>query len=113
MISMTTISSAGGAANYMTQQATTEYYAGQSVPSAWEGKGAEMQGLHGEVTAADLTQQLEGKVWEANKETGVLEQKQLGVERNGTLEHRAGWDMSFASPKSVSIESEVFNKEDV
>lgn len=110
---MSTISSAGGISNYMTQQATTEYYAGQAVPSAWEGRGAETQGLQGEVNASDLAKQLEGKVWEPNAVTGVLEEKQLGVTRGGELQHRAGWDLTFAAPKSVSIESEVFNKLDV
>lgn len=114
MISMSSISSAGGTSKYMTDQAATEYYAGQAVPSQWQGQGAEFQGLTGrEVTESDLTRQLEGKVSEFNKDSQQWEEKQLGVTRGGELQHRAGWDLTFAAPKSVSIESEVFANADV
>ena len=114
MISMTCIKNAGGASKYMTEQAVSEYYAGQAVPSEWQGQGAKLQGLEGkEVSTEELTNQLKGKVHELNKETGELQDKQLGVTRGGELQHRAGWDMTFAAPKSVSIESEVFGKADV
>ena len=79
MISMTSITSAGGAAKYMTEQSAVEYYADSKVQSEWKGQGAEIQGLAGkEVTARDLTQQLEGKVTEFSNETGQFEDKELG-----------------------------------
>lgn len=114
MISMSSISSAGGTSKYMTDQAATEYYVGQAVPSQWQGQGSELQGLAGrEVTESDLTKQLEGKVTEFNKDSQQWEEKQLGVTRGGELQHRAGWDLTFAAPKSVSIEAEVFANADV
>jgi len=193
MISMTPITSAGGTAKYHTEpSAAVEYYADQKVQSQWKGQGAEIQGLAGqEVTARDLTQQLEGKVTEFSNETGQFEDKELGrwkvpkakdgevgkggeigkyeagtkvkfghfgseknsvsvdgpnVSRNqqGTVvsmkdsivtvklddgrtatvdtdkyvnlqawEHRCGWDLTFAPSKSVSLESELFGKDDV
>lgn len=120
MISMSSIKSAGGTSKYMTEQAATEYYAGQAVPSQWQGRGAEIQGLAGrEVTESELTKQLEGKVTEFNRNKQQWEEKQLKkMEKNkdtGEMEnkHRAGWDFTFSAPKSVSIQSEVFGNTDV
>ena len=110
MISMKTITSAGGAAKYLAEQAEAEYYTGQSVPSQWHGKGAELQGLFGPVSYDDLVKQLEGRVKEQG-EDGTLNDVQLGVERKGELQHRCGWDLTFSAPKSVSIESEVFGRD--
>lgn len=114
MISLTSISSAGGMSKYMTTQAITEYYAGQEVPSQWQGRGAEFQGLAGRpVGEAELTKQLEGKVIEFNQGTQKWEENQLGVIRGGELKHRAGWDFTFAPPKSVSMEACVYGHQDV
>lgn len=113
MISKSPIKNAVGAAKYMTEQAATEYYAGQAVPSEWLGKGAELQGLAGEVTSEELTNQLLGNVKELDKDSGELVDKHLFKMKDGEQNHRAGWDFTFAPPKSVSIESEVFGKLDV
>ena len=114
MISMSSIKSAVGASKYMSGQAAAEYYAGQQVPSQWLGQGAEHQGLAGrEVAESDLTKQLEGKVIEFNKISGQWEEIQLGVQRGGGLQHRAGWDLTFSAPKSVSLEAEVFGNANV
>ncbi len=115
MISMSSIGSASGTSKYMTEQASVEYYTDQQSPSKWEGQGAETQGLAGrEVTEKDLTDQLEGKVSVYNKESEQFEEKQLGRKNaDGEIQHRAGWDMTFAAPKSVSVESEVFANKDV
>lgn len=122
MISMNAIGSAGGAASYYTtEQAAIEYYADEAVPSQWHGQGAEINGLDGGVKAEDLTRILEGKVKEVTKDAQGNEQtteKQLGRtvidEKTGERksDHRAGWDLTFSAPKSVSIEAEIFgNKE--
>jgi conjugative relaxase-like TrwC/TraI family protein len=123
MISMNAIGSAGGAATYYTQeQAAIEYYAGEAVPSQWHGKGAEINGLEGAVKAEDLAKILEGKVKEVTKDANGVEQtteKQLGRtvtdEKTGESknEHRAGWDLTFSAPKSVSIEIAVFGNKDL
>ena len=107
MISMDSIDDAAGAASYYTSHGRAEYYADQEVPSSWSGKGAEIGGLAGEVTADDLTRMLLGRV----KEGGI--EVQLGrtvtdKDGNKVNDHRAGWDMTFAPSKSVSMEAEVF-----
>ncbi len=123
MISMNEIGSAGGAATYYTQeQAAIEYYAGEAVPSQWHGKGAEINGLEGAVKAEDLTKILEGKVKEVTKDANGVEQTtetQVGrkVKDKTTgetkIDHRAGWDLTFSAPKSVSIEIGVFGNKDL
>lgn len=114
MISISHLKSAAGAARYMTEQGRAEYYADGKVKSEWAGRGAEHQGLAGrEVESRDLVTQLEGKVQEFNKATGKWEEVQLGVHRNGDLQHRAGWDLTFGAPKSVTLESEVWGHDDV
>lgn len=122
MISMSAIGSAGGAATYYTQeQAAIEYYADEVAPSQWHGNGAEINGLSGSVSAKDLKDVLDGKVKEVSlddKGRETIKEVKLGrtvVNEKGTkeVEHRAGWDMTFSAPKSVSIESEVFGNKDV
>lgn len=118
MISMNAISSAGGAAKYYTDQARIEYYSDESVPSSWGGQGSKAMGLSGEVVGEDLTSVLNGKVLEVDSE-GNAREVQLGrttIDKDSgdrKIEHRAGWDLTFAPPKSVSIESEVFGKSEV
>ncbi len=117
MISMSAISNAGGAANYYTAQAKIEYYANEVVPSAWGGRGAEILGFSGPVSAETLTQVLSGTVSE--QQDGPSRPVTLGrtvIDKEAgerVTEHRAGWDLTFAPPKSVSIESEVFGRQGV
>ncbi len=122
MISMNAISSAGGAARYYTEQAAVEYYTNQAVPSIWAGAGAALNGLAGEVSAQALTDLLSGKVQErAPGKDGAQEVRTVQLGRTAidkqtgekTIEHRAGWDLTFAPSKSVSIEAEVFGKQEV
>ena len=119
MISMNAISSAGGAANYYTAQAEIEYYANEIVPSAWGGRGLAFAGYSGTVSAEDLTQALAGEVRERGDADGEFKQVRLGrtvIDKETgerVIEHRAGWDLTFAPPKSVSLESEVFGRQDV
>ena len=110
MISFSTITSASAAANYYSDvQKAAEYYdAGGRVPSRWIGSGAALQGLRAEVGRAALRDQLSGKVHDRD---GTA--RQLGIQRAGEWQHRAGWDFIVSALKSVSIESLVHNRDDV
>ncbi len=109
MISFSQISSAAQAADYYSDlKKAAEYYDGGKVPSRWLGAGAALQNLHGEVGRAALRDQLSGKVRDASGEA-----RQLGIQRGGEWQHRAGWDFTVSAPKSVSIESLVHNRADV
>jgi conjugative relaxase-like TrwC/TraI family protein len=94
--SVSALTSSGQAASYY--ESAGEYYAdgGQS-PSEWQGKGAEELGLSGDVDRDQFRDLLDGKVAD----------QQLGTTRDGTLEHRPGWDVTLSAPKSVSIMAEV------
>ena len=110
MISFSGITSAAKAADYYSDlQKAAEYYSGEGrVPSRWTGQGAALQGLRGEVGRDALRAQLSGQVRDAD---GA--ERRLGIQRGGEWQHRAGWDLSPAAPKSVSIEALVHGKTDV
>ncbi len=110
MISFSAITSASAAADYYSDvQRAAEYYdAAGRVPSRWIGTGASLQNLRGEVGRDALRSQLSGKVRDAD---GAV--RQLGIQRAGEFQHRAGWDFTVSAPKSVSIESLVHNRTDV
>ena len=110
MISFSTISSASSAADYYSDvQKAAEYYGdGGRVPSRWLGSGAAIQNLHGEVGRDALRAQLSGAVRDADGQ-----QRQLGIQRGGEFQHRAGWDFTVSAPKSVSIEALVHGRDDV
>ena len=115
---MSAIGSAAGAASYYTtEQAKIEYYAGEVVPSAWGGKGAEINGLAGHVEASDLSRLLAGHVNEVGPDGDAQRVQSAHRDRRKTgqktTEHRAGWDMTFSAPKSVSIEAEVYGQKGV
>ncbi|PJG65170.1 MobF family relaxase [Acinetobacter seifertii] len=75
----------------------------------WYGRGAQVLGINGEqIEANTFKDLLEGRV----------EDQQLGRVRkdeNGQsyVDHRAGIDLTFSAPKSVSIMAEVFENQDV
>lgn len=60
----------------------------------WQGQGAERLGLDGTVGRIEFQALLEGRLPNG---------QQLGTVRNGELEHRPSWDMTFSAPKSVSV----------
>lgn len=93
--SVSALTSSGQAASYY--EADDYYAEGGLSPSEWNGKGAEALGLSGDIDRAKFWDLLDGKV------AG----QQLGTVRDGTLEHRPGWDVTLSAPKSVSIMAEV------
>ena len=110
MISFSTITSASAAADYYSglDKAAEYYDAAGRVPSRWLGTGASLQNLRGEVGRDALRAQLSGTVRDANGEA-----RQLGIQRAGEFQHRAGWDFTCSAPKSVSIEALVNGRTDV
>lgn len=76
---------------------TDDYYADGKSPSAWVGRGAEALGLKGIVDRDTFQRLLSGE---------VADQK-LGTQRDGKWQHRAGFDLTFSAPKSVSLLAEA------
>lgn len=70
----------------------------------WFGKGAEALGLIGEVKPEDFSYLIQGKDLDGSDLVPP------GGEKNF---HRAGFDMTFSAPKSVSFLAEVMDKHDV
>lgn len=93
--SVSALTSAGQAASYY--EADDYYAEGGMAPSEWFGEAAASLGLSGEVDRVQFAEMLEGRV------AG----QQLGTTRDGKVEHRPGWDITFSAPKSVSIMAEV------
>lgn len=89
------LTSAGQAASYY--EADDYYAEGGLAPSEWFGEAAGALRLEGEVDREQFAALLEGQVGG----------KQLGTTRDGKIEHRPGWDITFSAPKSVSIMAEV------
>lgn len=92
MLSVSKVGSAGGAANYYTQE--DNYYFLGSDSTTWFGKGAEKLGLEGFVSKDDFKAVLEGKLPNGDDLSHI---------RNGSNIHRAGYDFTFSAPKSVSV----------
>ncbi len=94
MLSVASVRSASGAANYYGKDdfASADYYAGKDAGevSIWAGAGAEAVGLTGDVGKADLERTLNGELPSGEK-VGQVENR------------RAGIDLTFSAPKSVSL----------
>ncbi len=101
MLSFVPLKSADAAASYYEVE---DYYAKDSPEAAlathWYGKGAALLGLEGYVDKDVFKELLEGKLT-----NGV----QLGKVRDGEIDHRPGYDLTFSAPKSVSLLSEIGN----
>jgi len=98
VLSLTNVSS-GQAGRYYAQK--DNYYV--RAEGRWTGKGSEALGLRGPVSKEDFEQLLAGK--------DPKGREIVAPAPNG--EHRAGLDLTFSAPKSVSILSEVFNMAEV
>jgi conjugative relaxase-like TrwC/TraI family protein len=75
------------------------YYANDAAPATWQGKGAEILGIEGQlVKRADFIAFLDGKL--PNPTTGVIQNL---ADNSRGADRRAGWDFTVSAPKSVSI----------
>src|ERR1700728_3882649 len=80
---------------------------GQTVRGEWQGRLAEKFGLSGAVGAEEFERLAKGQ----DPATGdqLVQHRQVHEYRNAageivkSVEHRAGWDATFAAPKSVSL----------
>lgn len=71
-----------------------EYYAKEGEAGYWMGKGANTLGLEGNVAGKDFAALCQGY----NPTTGEALMKNAG-----DPDRRAGWDLTFSAPKSVSV----------
>ena len=60
----------------------------------WDGKGAALLGLKGQVLPEDFKRIMEGILPDG---------QQLGLKKGEAMLHRPGFDLTFSAPKSVSI----------
>jgi conjugative relaxase-like TrwC/TraI family protein len=100
MVSITSVG-AGQAASYYTQK--DNYYT--QANGQWHGKGAELLDLTGPVSKDDFVNLLSGKDIQGNQ---IIHS---GVGKNQG-ERRAGVDLTFSAPKSLSILSEIVGGEE-
>jgi conjugative relaxase-like TrwC/TraI family protein len=97
MVSITNVS-AGQASHYYSKD---NYYTKQV--GEWQGKGAEKLGLQGEIKKEDFNSLISGKLPNGAEIAN-------GGDKH---EHRAGTDITFSAPKSVSIAAEVLGDDRV
>ncbi|NCG53664.1 conjugative transfer relaxase/helicase TraI [Serratia fonticola] len=92
MMSFSQVRSSGGAADYYTNK--DNYYVLGSMDERWFGEGAQALGLNGPIDKETFTAVLEGKLPDGSDLT-----RMSGNENK----HRAGYDLTFSAPKSVSM----------
>ena len=84
----------GGAGDYYLNLAKEDYYlTGGEPPGQWRGAATAPLGLEGHVDRSSLRAILSG----CHPVTGQPLVQQAGPQ------HRAGWDLTFSAPKSVSV----------
>jgi conjugative relaxase-like TrwC/TraI family protein len=86
------------AAKYFSQE---DYYLRGAEPSQWLGKGSEALGLGGQVAEADFRNLAEGNAPDGSRL--VAPKITHNKEGNDVEHHRAGNDLTFSAPKSVSV----------
>lgn len=92
MMSVAPVASAGDAAGYY--MSSDNYYFLGNLQSLWIGEGAKALGLEGDVRGDNFTAVLKGFLDNGER---------LGREIEGNHVHRAGHDLTFSAPKSVSV----------
>jgi len=95
MFTVSPIRSAEGAAKYFGKE--DNYYLSEKdakEASQWWGEGAKRLNLNGKIEQDSLQNLLEGKLPNGNV---------IGLQKDGTINHRAGFDLCFSAPKSISI----------
>ena len=107
MISMSIVASPGAAAGYF---AKDNYYTREEgeAHSEWVGTLAREIGLKGRVDPSGFRSLLSGEI--GGQQLGRVVTDPSGLPRR---EQRAGYDITFSAPKSVSILAEVFGRSDV
>jgi conjugative relaxase-like TrwC/TraI family protein len=98
--------SASHASGYFSRE---DYYLRGSEPSQWLGKGSAALGLKGEVQEEDFRRLAQGKAPDGSL---LVAPKLTRGEAGAQLEnHRAGNDLTFSAPKSVSVGYAAGNQE--
>lgn len=95
MLTTSVIKNTNGAAQYYSKE--DNYYLSEvdaKEVSIWIGEGAARLGLSGKVEEQALHHLLNGKL-----PNGTV----IGLQKDGTINHRPGYDLCFQAPKSVSI----------
>jgi len=113
--------SAGQAQTYHKLEYTSAeqsyYRQGNAVQGEWHGKLAGRMGLSGEVGALEFSWLSEGQHPQTGEQLVRHRMASEYTNANGTtvktVEHRAGWDATFAAPKSVSLTALVGGDERV
>jgi conjugative relaxase-like TrwC/TraI family protein len=103
--------SAGQAQTYHTKEFTSKeqnYWSQKGeIEGDWQGRLAEKFGLAGAVAAADFARLSQGQHPETReqlvRQRASYEYQSTDGKAIRTMEHRAGWDATFAAPKSVSL----------
>jgi hypothetical protein len=90
------IKSAGQGEYYLSLAATDDYYLGDGgePPGFWLGRGAEALGLRGTLDADDFRHLLRGRSPDGQQKI---------VHNADSANRRAGWDLTWSVPKSVSV----------
>ncbi len=108
MMSATLVSAGAASSGYYKAEG---YYAAGSKEAeqaaTWFGRAAETMGLKGQVDDALFTQLLDGQTF--HRKGDALEPGRLmGRIIDGERQHRAGLDLTFSAPKSVSVAALVY-----
>jgi conjugative relaxase-like TrwC/TraI family protein len=97
---------AGKATNYFRQEyanADSSYYTqGQTLQGRWHGAFAEELGLTGAVSEEQFIRIALGQNPE-NGEPWIQHRSSIKTQKGDELEHRAGFDLTFNTPKTVSL----------
>lgn len=98
MLTLESVTSASEGAKYYFNASYHSLDKEASQYQKWYGKGAAALGLSGDAKEADFQKILEGKI------TYNDENIHLGNRNNGEIDHAPGRDLTFAAPKSVSLQ---------